>query len=145
MKLNFLKIIRVLLLVFIFGNGIFYLGLDKTIAEYNERSWIESLVYLMGITTNSAIDQFIICGFAFYIIELLNNKGILKFDSNINFFLGYLLSVIVNFGFRAFYLNKINNDIMTFENIFITAFVPIIYSFLMYRIVKRFVKNKRLF
>ena len=141
MKSNFLKIIGVLLLVFIAGNCIFYFGLDETIPEHNKRSWIESLVYLIGITTNSAIDQFIICGIAFYIIQLLNNKGILKFGNNINIFLGYLLSVIINFGFKVFYLNRINNDITTFENIFITAFVPVIYSFLMYRIVNRFVKK----
>ncbi len=144
MKLNFLKIIGVLLLVFIVGNCIFYFGLDKTIPDHNKKSWIESLFYLMGTTTNSAIDQFIICGIAFYIIHLLNNKGILKFGSNINIFLGYFLSVIINFGFKIFYLNRINNEITTFENIFITAFVPIIYSFLMYRIVERFVKNKTL-
>ena len=95
----------------------------------------------MCLVTGSAVDQFIICGITFYIIQFLNNKEILNFDYKINIILGYVLSFVINFGFRFFYLERMGKDIMNFENIFITAFLPIIYSFLMFRIVKRFVKK----
>ena len=95
----------------------------------------------MSLVTGSAVDQFIICGIAFYIIQFLTNKEILNFDDKINIILSYILSVVINFGFRFFYLERMGKEIMNFENIFIIIFVPIIYSFLMFRIVKRFVKK----
>ena len=141
MTKNFFKIMGIILGVFIIGNFIFYYGVDKTFSEFTDMGWFKTLVLLMGLVTGSAVDQFIICGIAFYIIQFLNNKEILNFDDKINIILGYVLSVVINFGFRFFYLERMGKEIMNFENIFITVFVPIIYSFLMFRIVKRFVKK----
>ena len=138
MTKNFLKIIGVILVIFIIGNFIFYYGADKNSPEFTDIGWLETLVLLMGLVTGSAVDQFIICGTAFYIIQFLYNKEILNFDDKINIILGYVLSVVINFGFRFFYLERMGKEIMNFENIFITIFVPIIYSFLMFRIIKRF-------
>ena len=131
----------VILGIFIIGNFVFYYGVDKTSPEFTDIGWLETLVLLMGLVIGSAVDLFIICGIAFYIIQFLNNKEILNFDDKINIILGYVLSVVINFGFRFFYLQRIDEEIINFENIFITVFVPIIYSFLMFRIVKRFVKK----
>ena len=76
MTKNFFKIMGIILGIFIIGNFIFYYGVDKTSPGFTDMGWFETLVLLMGLVTSSAVDQFIICGIAFYIIQFLNNKEI---------------------------------------------------------------------
>lgn len=78
--------------------------------------WLETLVLFIGLVTGSATDQFIICGVTVYIIQFLNN------DDKINIILGCVLSVVINFGFRVFYLGRIGKEIMNLKNIFNTLF-----------------------
>ena len=96
MTKNFLKIMAIILGIFIIGNSIFYYGLDKNSLEFTDIGWFEALVFLMSLVTGSAVDQFIICGVAFYIIQFLNNKEILNFDDKLA---NYILTKIIIFVF----------------------------------------------
>mgnify|MGYP004265423597 CR=1 FL=1 len=84
--------------IFIIGNFVFYYWVDKTSPEFTDMELLETLILQMGLVTGSAVDQFIISGTAFYIIQFLNNKEIFNFDDKINIILGYVLSVVINFG-----------------------------------------------
>jgi hypothetical protein len=130
-----LKIFGLILLIwFVWAISLFLL-VDKTEPYWADIGWLEILLMNIGLTLSS-IEVLISSLISYSIIIFITKKEIIKIRMIIMFFLAYIITLILSFLLKAFYLINLNIGILGYENILSALFVPLIFNLLIFNILK---------
>jgi len=130
-----LKIFGLILLIwFVWAISLFLL-VDNTNPQWADTGWLEILLMNIGVTLSS-VEVPIFSLISYAIIIFITKKEIIKIRMITMFVLAYLITLILSFMFKAFYLINLNIGILSYENILSALFLPLIFNLLIFNILK---------
>ena len=132
------KVLGFIISIWIIWAFSLFLLIDKTQPYWVDTGWLEILIMNIGLTVGSV--EVLIFGLINYSIVVFLAKKIINIRNITMFFLVYILTLIMSFSFKAFFLVKLDISIYTDQNILSFLFLPLIFNILIFNFLK-FHKN----
>ena len=130
-----LKIFGLIIIIwFVWAISLFLL-VDNTNPQWADTGWLEILLMNIGITLSS-VEVSIFSLISYAIIIFITKKEIIKIRMITMFFLAYVITLILSFMLKVFYLINFNISILSYENILSALFLPLIFNLLIFNILK---------
>jgi hypothetical protein len=129
------KIFGLIVSIWFFWSIFLFLLVDKTKPQWTDVGWLEILIMNVGITLGSA-EVLISSVISYLIIIFIIKKEIIKFRMITMFSLAYIITLILSFLLKVFYLTNLNMGVLSYENILSILFLPLIFNLLIFNILK---------